>query len=335
MTLVEKSVSMGGRVAPLVIQDGYYKHIGYMNPSVFLDDDGDILVNLRHVNYTLVHSENDQQFPSRWGPLSYLHPESDQNLKTVNYLCRLNSDLEMIDHTMIDTSLLDKPPLWEFHGEEDCRLVKWDNKYYAIGVRRDTTPNGQGRMELSEIEINKNSWSAKEVSRLRIPAPGSNESYCEKNWVPINDRPYHFVKWTSPTEVVRTYPELPERCYQVSLRHGLNPPADQRGGTHVIKWGNLYISIAHEVYLFPNYLGRKDGIYRHRLCVWDDAFNLVGFSPEHFSFMGGRIEFAAGLAKYGDDALVTFGFQDNCAFILQVPGSVIDQMIVEAISNVN
>jgi hypothetical protein len=334
MSLVQRVLQNGGKIAPIIIEDGYYKNIGYMNPSVFVDNDGEILVNLRHINYTLYHSENDQQFPTRWGPLSYLHPETDQNLKTVNYLCRLNSNLEMTDHSMIDTSELDQPPLWEFHGEEDCRLVQWEGKYYVIGVRRDTTPNGQGRMELSEISIDKENWKVKEISRLRIPAPGDDNSYCEKNWVPILDKPYHFVKWTSPTEVVRTYPELPARCEQVSLKHGLQPPADQRGGTQLVKWNNLYIAIPHEVYLFNNYLGRKDGVYRHRLCVWDEEFNLVGVSPNHFSFLDGRIEFAAGAAKYGDDLLVSFGFADNCAYVLQIPKHVVDQLVAEALLNV-
>lgn len=332
MTLVEHVLDNGGRIAPLIIPEGYYRGIGYMNPSVFVDDDGDVLVNLRHINYTLYHSEKDQKFPTRWGPLSYLHPESDQNLKTINYLCRLDEELTVKDFCMIDTSAFDKEPLWEFHGEEDCRLVKWENKYYVIGVRRDTTPNGQGRMELSEISIDKDSWTVKETSRLRIPAPGENNSYCEKNWVPIIDRPYHFVKWTSPTEVVRTYPDLPERCEQVSLRQGIHPPADQRGGTQVIRWGNLYISFAHEVYLFGNYLGNKDGVYRHRLCVWDDQFNLVGFSPENFTFLGARIEFAAGLAKHGENALLTFGFQDNSAYILDITKDVMDKLVSEALS---
>ena len=333
-TLVEESINNGGRISPLIIEDGYYDGVGYMNPSVFVDDDGDILVNLRHINYSLYHSENTQQFPTRWGPLSYLHPESDQHLKTVNYLCRLNSDLEMINYSMIDTSLLDKPAMWEFHGLEDARLVKWDNKYYTVGVRRDTTPNGQGRMELSEISINKENWEIKEVSRLRIPAPGEDNTYCEKNWVPILDKPYHFIKWTAPTEIVKTYPDLPPRCEQVSLKQGLTPPADQRGGTHVVKWGNFYIAMPHEVYLFNNYLGRKDGIYRHRLCVWDESFNLVGISPNNISFLNGRIEFAAGMANYGADLLITFGFADNCGYILQVPKDVVNNLVREALLNV-
>ena len=334
INLVQRSISNGGRISPLIIKDGFYKNIGYMNPSVFVDDDGEILVNLRHINYTLYHAENTQQFPTRWGPLAYLHPENDLTLRTVNYMCRLDSDLNMTDYTLVDTTLLDVPPLWEFHGLEDARLVKWENDYYLVGVRRDTTPNGVGRMELSKIELDKENWSAKEVSRLRIPAPGNDGSYCEKNWVPVLDKPFHFVKWTSPTELVRTYPDLPARCEQVLLREGAIPTADQRGGSHVVEWNNLYIAMPHEVYLYNNYLGQKDGTYRHRLCVWDKEWNLVGISPNNLSFLDGKIEFCAGAAKYGDDLLLTFGFQDNAAFILQVPKNVVNELVQEALSNV-
>lgn len=330
--LVQKSVKHGGKLAPLVISKGLTSGTGLMNPSVFVDNDGDILVNLRHVNYTLYHSENNQMFPSKWGPLSYLHPEADRNLRTTNYICRLDNDLNMTDYSVIDTTLLDVPPKWEFVGEEDCRLVQWDNKYYAVGVRRDTTPQGQGRMELSEIEINKENWSAKEISRIRIPAPGPDESYCEKNWVPVNDKPYHFIKWTSPSELVRTYPDLPERCEQVSHKNTLTPPTDQRGSSHLVRWGSMYISITHEVNLFKNYLGQKDGIYRHRLCVWDDQLNLVGLSKEPFSFLDARIEFCAGAAVHNGDLLISFGFQDNAAFVLRTPKLVVEDMILDALS---
>ena len=332
MNLVQKSVYHGGKLAPLVISKGLTSGTGLMNPSIFIDEDGDIMCVLRHVNYTLYHSENTQQFPSRWGPLSYLHPEKDQRLATTNYLCRLNEHLAMTDHTLIDTSLLDVPPVWEFTGEEDCRLVQWEGHYYVIGVRRDTTTHGEGRMELSEVELDKSTWTAKEISRLRIPAPGDNNSYCEKNWMPILDKPYHFIKWTSPTEVVRTYPDLPPRCDQIVVAQGIQPPADQRGGSQIVRWGNMYIGVVHEVNLFKNYLQQKDGIYRHRLCVWDDQFNLVGLSPEAFSFLDARIEFAAGAAVHNGDLLISFGFQDNAAFVLRTPKALVEDMIMEALS---
>jgi len=104
MNLVEKAVSQGGKLAPIVISHGLTSGTGLMNPSIFIDDDGDILVNLRHVNYTLYHAENNQRFPSRWGPLSYLHPEKDRRLVTTNYICRLNQELEMIDYAKVETS---------------------------------------------------------------------------------------------------------------------------------------------------------------------------------------------------------------------------------------
>jgi len=335
MNLVQRAVAKGGKLAPLVIENGLTSGTGLMNPSVFIDDDGDILVNLRHVNYTLVHAEGGQRFPSRFGPLSYLHPEKDQRLVTVNYICRLNKDLEMTDYAKVDTSKLDVTPIWEFVGEEDCRLVQWDGKYYAIGVRRDTTSNGQGRMELSQLEINKENWAVTEVSRMRIPAPDPNTSYCEKNWVPVLDKPYHFIKWASPVEVVRTYPDLPARCEQVSFRQNIKPPQDQRGGSHLVPWGDGYISLSHEVILFKNYLNQKDGLYYHRLLVWDKDLNLIGISPNKFTFLDARIEFCTGAAKLGEDLLISFGFQDNAAFVLRTPKEVVEELISEAMTYVN
>jgi len=320
MNLVQKAVGQGGKLAPLAIPGTF----GGMNPSVFIDPDGDILVNVRVVNYILYHSENEQRFPSRWGPLAYLHPEKDQRLVTENYVVRLNSDLEVTDCAKVEMLELHQP-IWEFVGLEDARLVYWDD-YYLIGVRRDTTTNGVGRMEKSKVSIDKDTWTIKEISRERIEVP--SQSYCEKNWMPILDKPFHFVKWHSPIEVMKAEGTMAQ---QVALKQSIQPEKDQRGGSQLIRWGSVYIAITHEVDLFKNYLQQKDGIYRHRLCVYDDDLNLVGISPEPFSFLDGRIEFCVGAAEYEGDLLVSFGFQDNAAFVLRVPRSIVEDMIAEAL----
>ena len=331
MNLVQKAVQSGGRLKPLIIPSELTNGTGLMNPSLFIDDDGDILCIVRHINYTLYHSENNQRFPSVWGPLSYLHPEEDRRLITQNFFCRLDKDLNIINYTLIDTTNLDVEPIWTFVGEEDARLVKWDGKYYATGVRRDTTTNGVGRMELSELEIDKENWTAKEISRIRIPAPIDETSYCEKNWMPVLDRDFHYVKWTSPTELVKADPNEP-KCEQISLKPGPLVGADQRGGSQILKWGDVYIAITHEVSLYKNYMKQKDGVYRHRLAVWTEDFQLIGVSPEEFSFLDGQIEFVCGAAILGEDLIVGFGFQDNAAFVLQIPGNLIDTMVEEAIN---
>jgi predicted GH43/DUF377 family glycosyl hydrolase len=180
MNLVQKSVSQGGKLAPIIIPNSLSNGLGLMNPSVYIDSDGDILVNLRQVNYTLYISENDKRFFSPWGPLTYLHPEKDQRLVTNNFLCRLDKDYNVINYTKVE--MLDlHTPIWEFVGLEDARVVQWDGDHYLIGVRRDTTTNGQGRMEYSKVEINKENWTVKEVQRVRVPAPiAEATSYCEK-----------------------------------------------------------------------------------------------------------------------------------------------------------
>lgn len=331
MNLVKYVVDHGGKLAPLVIDKGLTAGTGLMNPSVFVDSDGDILVNLRHVNYTLYHSENMQRFPSKWGPLAYLHPEKDMRLVTENYLMRLDNNLDVINHTKV-TMTHDVAPLWEFVGLEDARLVQWDNDYYLIGVRRDTTTNGEGRMEYTKIAIDKKNWEVHEQWRTRIPTPGANDSYCEKNWVPVIDKPYHFIKWTIPTELVHSTPFNPSTTVQVLLKEPpFPPPADQRGSSHVFTWGDFYVSITHEVNLFKNYLQQKDGRYRHRFVVWDKDFNMVGLSNS-FTFLEGHIEFCVGAAVYEGDLLISFGFQDNAAFILRTPGELINNIVNSAIT---
>jgi hypothetical protein len=329
MNLVEKAVSNGGKLAPIVIPNGLTSGTGLMNPSIFIDDDGDILVNLRHVNYTLYHAENKQRFSSRFGPLSYLHPEKDQRLVTTNYLCRLDDELTMTDYALVEMQTLHEP-IWEFVGLEDARVVQWNGEYFLIGVRRDTTDNGVGRMEYTQIDLDKTNWTVREIHRKRINAPAPDESYCEKNWMPIADRPYTFVKWTLPTEVVYSSP-FGQDTEQLFVRHSIVPPADQRGGSQIIKWGSMYICITHEVNLFKNYLGQKDAIYRHRVVIWDEQFNFAGMSKP-FSFLDGLVEFAVGAAKQGDDLLISFGFQDNAAFVLRVPKIVVEDLITEGLA---
>jgi hypothetical protein len=90
----------------------------------------------------------------------------------------------------------------------------------------------------------------------------------------------------------------------------------------------MYISITHEVDLFKNYLKQKDAIYRHRLVVWDQELNVVGLSKE-FSFLDARVEFCVGAAVHKGNLLVSFGFQDNAAYVMRCPISTIMKFIEE------
>jgi hypothetical protein len=321
VNFVSSALSAGGSIHPLIIPATETKGTGLFNPSVYQDGD-DLLVNVRHCQYTILHAEKGK-FEHQWGPLVYLCPEHDMTLTTTNFLCKLDNQLEIRSTHKVDTSALDVKPIWEFVGLEDARVVRWDDRLYLCGVRRDTTPNGQGRMELSEIVFE--GEQVKEVSRFRIPAPPPNTSYCEKNWAPVLDMPYHFVKWSNPTEVVKVDP-VNQTCETVFHGTYTPMPYDFRGGSQVIPYGDYRIMLAHVTMLFQSEAGRKNARYRQVFIVWDKDWNVVKYT-EPFSFMDGEIEFSCGLVDKGDSYLISFGFQDNAAYLLSVPKNVVEEFV--------
>ena len=310
-----------GSIHPLIIEAN---SLGLMNPSILFHDNK-LRVILRNVNYTFYHSEKNL-FHHPFGPLTYIHPENDIKLRTWNWYLELDHDLDIKRHHKIDTSKFDTyEPKWEFVGLEDARLVYWNNCYYITGVRRDTTTEGQGRMELSKLEIYEN--DVVEVERTRIPLPKGQDTYCEKNWMPIQNKPFTWVKWSNPTEIAMFNPVsgATETTVTSDVK---NFPTDERGGSPLIPWnGNQgYISLTHAVNLDKHETGRKNAVYTHRFLQWDNKFKLVKCSKP-FNFMGGLVEFSTGMTHYEDSILITFGFQDNAAYILKTNKEFIEEFI--------
>lgn len=320
--LCKMALENGGKLVPLIVPYEISKGTGQMNPSILVDGDK-LLLNIRNVGYVLVHAENEQRFPSRWGPLLYTHPENDQTLRTINVYAELDENYIMSRIKAVDTSILDVEPKWEFIGLEDARLVRWEDKLYLSGVRRDTTYNGVGRMELSEIaDID---GDIVEISRLRIEAPDKN-SYCEKNWMPVLDMPYHYVKWSNPTEVVKVNFDTKQAETVHLTKNYLQGFRDFRGGSQVLNFGDNRIALVHEVSLFNNEAGQKDAFYYHRFLVWDKDWNIVGMSDDFF-FLEERIAFSCGMAIKDDKVILTFGDQDNVAYLLEMPVNFVKGLI--------
>ena len=154
MNFVKLAIDNGGSIHPLIIPSELNNGLGLMNPSVLVDEDK-ICVILRAVNYTFYHSEK-KLFQHQWGPLTYIHPENDSHLRTVNYYLEFDEDLNLLRYDKIDTSKFDTyEPQWDFVGLEDARIFKWNEKLYTSGVRRDLDTIGTGRMELCEIVVDK------------------------------------------------------------------------------------------------------------------------------------------------------------------------------------
>lgn len=324
MNFVKLALENGGTIKPLLINSKDLSGPSLTNPSVLVVNDK-ILVNIRNVNYTLYHSELNK-FEHMWGPLSYIHPENDMHLRTTNYIAELDESLDVVHYAKVDTSQFDTyQPQWEFVGLEDVRLIQWEDKIYGIGVRRDLDTIGTGRMELSCFDFS--GTEVKEVSRYRIPGPPPDNEYCMKNCTPIEGKPFHLLKWTNPTALMKFDPNGKETEIFETTTHNPNYN-DMRGGSQVIEYNGGYLTLIHETDLYNSEQGKKNATYLHRFVTWDKDFKNQKFSPL-FSFMNMKIEFSCGLAQYKDDFLITFGAQDNAAYILKVSKSLVEDFINE------
>ncbi len=319
VNIVKCILENGGKIKPLII-DGIPDGTGLCNGSI-LNHNGKLIVNIRHVEYSFYYCK---RFQSKFeGTLSYYHPDDDLTLRTNNFLGELDPNTLIIKNiSKVNTDLWDKMPLWDFIGLEDARIVNWDDTINLVGVRRDTTTFGQGRMEFSKV-----SDACVELNRTRIEVPDTT-SYCEKNWMPIMDKPYHFVKWANPTEIVEVCME-----HKISKTKHIGNHVDGlefeiRGGSQVIRWNETtYIGITHECDFRPKDInGFKDAYYRHRFLVWDNEFNLK-LITEPFNFMGAEVEFCCGLTQLGNDIYITFGFMDSSCYAVKSQKSYIDILI--------
>lgn len=322
MNFVKLALENGGDIKPLLFNNYSLDGPALTNPTVIVSN-GEILINIRNVNYTLYHSELDK-FEHVWGPLIYVHPENDIKLRTTNHIIKMNEKMETFFHSKIDTSAHDVyEPQWDFVGLEDGRLVSWEDKVYLIGVRRDLDNVGTGRMEVSELEFSNN--SVKEILRYRIPGPPPDDEYCMKNCTPIEDKPFHLLKWTNPTTLLK-FDILEKKTEIKQVSEYIPMSKDMRGGSQVIRYKDGYLTIVHEQDFYFSEQARKNATYKHRFVYWDSEFKNQKFS-KLFSFLNMKIEFCCGLAKYDKSFLITFGGQDNTAYILKITEDFLDQFL--------
>jgi hypothetical protein len=163
-------------------------------------------------------------------------------------------------------------------------------------------------------------------------------TYLEKNWMPILDMPYHYVRWSNPLEIIKVDPTniIKQKVSEgtidtitsktvINKSHTIPNIRSIRGGSQVINYGEYKLAVIHECDYWINEGDSKDAKYYHRFMFWDKDWNLVKIT-EPFKFMDAQIEFCCGLAKQEEDLLISFGYQDNAAYTLKLPEKVLNKL---------
>ena len=128
--------------------------------------------------------------------------------------------------------------------------------------------------------------AVREVKRNRIELPFDPDSYCEKNWMPILDKPFHYIKWANPTQVVKVSDDK-NSCEVVYQSERTVPETyGFRGGSQVIRIPEGYLAIVHETNFGLNEHGTKNAAYPHRFVMWDENFEIIilFLTAVHFKF---------------------------------------------------
>lgn len=313
ITLATEIVKCGGRVLPLVMPNIPADGTGLSNPSI-INTNGKLYVVLRNMNCVIFHSEKNK-FKHHSGPYQFQRINDINVLSSDTYFFELNEDLSVKNYTKLDTADIDPKITTQRHaGLEECRLSYWDNKFYVSATRWN--PENGGRMELCEIDITPN--SVKAISRFVIPVPdGVISQNCEKNWMPVLDMPFHYIKWSNPTQLVEFNPK-DNTCSTKYLSQTTDFPYQLRGGSQVIKIQNYYVAIVHNTYTYNDEHSKFNGNYAHFFIIWDMNWNIVKISNP-FKLFNSNIEYICGMCLHKDKLLITAGLQNNVAFLMELP----------------
>ena len=274
------------------------------NPSITADGEQFAMI-VRSANYRI--GADGRYVPVDDGPTS--GGQGPHVIRTENYLVRLTSDLTVVDvRPIVDRSgRVTHPTL--VRGLEDCRLVRWEGSWWALGTSRDSTADMMANVVLVRLD----DTDPDEVSIVAahlLPAPHGDVN--EKNWVP----------WSVGDELRIVYGWLPRRVFRwdagtaslaMVAEHSDAPDrARWRGSSQGVDVDGATLFVVHEATNGP--AGRR---YVHRFVRLDGDGSTTASAA--FTFTGAPVEFAAGLVRRGDEVIISFGIEDRLAALAVVP----------------
>ena len=293
--LAEHLASFKPTRLPFPDHDGYVP----MNPSV-INYQSQPLILIRTVNY-VVMEEGRYAIRSPDGALS----GADFPITTRNFLVRLDANGTTDWMTGIDLPAnLPEPQFPLVLGFEDSRLFEWREELWTLSTVRQLTFEGWCEQVIAPIVSEPDGASyGTEWSRI-LPKTRANE----KNWMPfvLGDElrfVYRLGTLVNASGEIIAHHETSVDCGHIS------------GGSQVVHIAkDVNLAIVHEARQIP---GTSRRFYQHRFAHIADGGQLKGLSRP-FVFEDKQIEFAAGMARFGDKLMVSYGLKDREAWIATV-----------------
>lgn len=259
------------------------------NPSIAADGAGFRMI-VRTANYEIERG--------------VLH--ADGVLQNINYLVQLDDALSVTSiEPIVDRSTgVERYPS-AVQGYEDCRLFEVDGRWCASATSSEFNANERREIVLLAFD-------GPDVTSV-IPLPGPTPDRHEKNWMPVVlDGRLHFVYSCAPTILLRCDTE--HGTLELTSEQPAPDTAEEfRGGSQGLPLddgGHLFV--IHQV----DRSGRRPQ-YVHRFIRLDEGHTLIAVSAP-FTFAAEPVEFCAGMARHGDDLVLSFGVSDAASGVAVV-----------------
>lgn len=271
------------------------------NPSIERLLDGSGFVSLVRCTNIIKVNDGDSRVPEI---------NSSEKHNTVNYLLKLNNNLNLESYCLIDDALIRKIAP---NGLEDARLFWCDGRLMGVGAAIDKS--GERGVKVSQVV-----FSLEDAVISEVYVAPRIYGKIEKNWVPLPslNGGVTFVSSFVPLSFVDF------NCKEFTVRKSVSPDFSVRGGTPIIPWSDGYLGIVHTPPL------KFDGVvyYMHRFVLLDSSF-LVRELSRPFFFQRRGIEFACGLVDAGEDLIVSYGVSDRSSHVMRISKITVQKLLGE------
>jgi len=272
------------------------------NPTIIANDAGYLAI-VRSSNYSIVESR-------------YVIADGDR-IRTINVLATVDADLAVVSQSAIPQPSYPTSD-YPVDGFEDCRLNAVDGELVVSATVRNWAGR-DGTCRIATATLLPHAAHLIDSAMIDEPHKGRHE----KNWMPIvGTSAFIYSCWEAGRVAT-----VRRDGWQWVIEHHAESPAiarGWRGGSQLVDIGDgRWLALVHEV---ADDTGGR--IYEHRFVLFnDDEWRIVGWSPA-FAFRESRaIEFAAGLARRGDQLVATFGVRDAEAWMAEMSVAEVLSMI--------
>jgi len=272
---------------------------GVFNPTLIQKDLG---------HYVLVRNANYEIVDGRY----HIKDSSNNTIYTRYQLLSLNEKDEIESISSIDSEPYEKSN-FPADGIEDVRLFKIDHQYYVSGTIRNMLPyTDKARIAVGKLNVERSFMH--DIKLLESPV--SHDKH-EKNWMPIlgSECPEWLYECNNGgwTDVIQ-YKDGSLNIISRNLAPNISKSF--RGGGQLVKVGDSYFAIVHEVVILHD--SRRN--YFHRFVKFNSRMAIEDYSIPFFLKEKHTIEFVSGLAfdDMTETFRITFGIMDREAWICKL-----------------